>query len=93
MIAQKQCDARPCSEPACRRVIFRLPTDASQDVFEKFMKPVNLCADHYALTAVGRDLFQLLGITVAEWTQTPAPRTKLGRVSHLSGEARVSIGG
>lgn len=76
MVTPKLCDVRPCSEPACRRVIFRVTTDARRDDLEKSMSVVDLCVNHYALTAVGRDLFELVGITVVEVPSAPAPSTR-----------------
>jgi hypothetical protein len=73
MVTHSPCEVPPCSAPACRCVVFRLSTTASRDDFENFMKVINLCANHYALTAVGRDLLQLLGITVVELAEAPFP--------------------
>ncbi len=68
MNAESQCDVRPCVAAACRRVVFVLP--AGPPGLEKSSKVANLCVNHYALTAIARDLLELLDIKAVE----PEPR-------------------
>ncbi len=65
-----QCAVRPCGAPACRRVVFLLPADAGHPYSAKFSAVAHLCVNHYALTAVARDLLELLDTTVVELDTT-----------------------